>query len=224
MLMTLLHIVLILLLVVLGLTVAIGLLIAFVPFRIAIRRRLEGPPLRIRLSVGPLHITRRFGKKKAAASEEAKPGKKKRRRRKKKKAGQDETRKGMRSRFDFSQLKWEDTLDLALQLMDDLMGTITFEKLHVTVILHTGDAATTGNLLGALCAATGMLYPELERRFVLNDPKITLDADFDAEKTVWSVDISMMTRAARYPWILWKRRKRLWSLWKTIRRHEVGKI
>lgn len=220
MLVMLLHILLALLLVVLGLAVVIGLVVLFVPLRIEIRRRLEGPPLRLRLSAGPLHITKRFGQKKAApkkAKSEKKP------RRKKKKKRQDEAAKstgqGLRSRFDLSRLDLEDTLDLAFQLMDDLMGTVTFERLYVTVILHTEDAATTGNLLGILCAATGMLYPELERRFVLNDPKITLDADFDAEKTIWGVDISMMTRAARYPWIVWKRRKRLWKLWKTIRRH-----
>ena len=225
MLMTLLHILLILLLIVLGLVVVLGLLLLFLPLRVEVRRRLEGPPLRIRLGAGPIHITKRFGQPKAVASGEGKSTKKNRRKKKKttkkvdSEAAKDSGGGRLRSWFDFSKLDLGDTLDLALVLLDDLMGSITFEKLHVTVILHTDDAAKTGNLFGTLCAITGILYPELERRFVLRDPKITLDADFDAEQTVWAVDIAAMTRLARYPRILWKRRKRLWKLWKTIRRH-----
>ena len=77
MLMTLLHILLWLVVIVLGLVVLLGLILALVPLRVEIRRRIEGPPLRIRLSAGPLHITRRFGGK--SEKKAAKPGKKRRR-------------------------------------------------------------------------------------------------------------------------------------------------
>jgi hypothetical protein len=215
MLITLLHGLLYVLLALVVLLAAIGLLLLTVPLRVELRRQLDGPPLRLRLSAGPLRITKRLGTRKKT---KAQPSSSKKKKKPRKQSGEKKTA----SRFDFSQLDWEDTLDLLLQLMDDLMGSITFERLKVTVILHTDDAAKTGNLLGSLSAAVGLLYPELERRFVLNDPQITLDADFNAEKTVWSVDISAMTRVARYPKILWKRRKRLWKVWKTIRRQEVG--
>ena len=124
--------------------------------------------------------------------------------------------------MDLTRLDIPDTLSLVFDLMDDLAGSLTFERLFVTVIVHTEDAAKTANLLGGMCAVTGILYPELARRFVLRDHQITLDADFEAEKTVWSVAISVMTRAGRYPRILWRRRKPLWKLWKTIRRQDAG--
>lgn len=121
------------------------------------------------------------------------------------------------SRFDFKKLDFEQAFVLALDLIDDLAGSITWERLHVTLIIHTPDAARTGNLLGALSAIVGNIYPYMERAFVLQDTRIILDADFDAEKTVWGIDIIIMTRIGRYPRILWRRRKALWELWKSIR-------
>ena len=218
MLMTLLHILLWLVVIVLGLVVLLGLILALVPLRVEIRRRIEGPPLRIRLSAGPLHITKRLGGK--SGKKTAKPKKKPTKKKTAPKAEQKEKKPGLP--VDLSRLDLQDTLSLVFDLMDDLAGSLTFERLFVTVIVHTGDAAKTANLLGGMCAVTGILYPELARRFVLEDHQITLDADFEAEKTVWSVDISVMTRAGRYPLILWRRRKRLWNLWKTIRRRDAG--
>lgn len=218
MLMTLLHILLGIVLVLFGLAVLSGLVIALVPLRVKIRRRIEGPPLRIRLSAGPLHITRKIGG--SAKKKGTKPGKKAP---KKKPEGETATEeKKPELPVDFSRLNIQDVLALAFDLMDDLAGSLTFERLFITVIVHTDDAAETANLLGGMCAVTGILYPELARRFVLRDHQITLDADFEAEKTVWSVDISVMTRAGRYPLILWKRRRQLWNLWKTIRRQDAG--
>ena len=218
MLMTLLHILLWLVVIVLGLVVLLGLILALVPLRVEIRRRIEGPPLRIRLSAGPLQITKRLGGK--SGKKTAKPKKKPTKKKTAPKAEQKEKKPGLP--VDLSRLDLQDTLSLVFDLMDDLAGSLTFERLFVTVIVHTGDAAKTANLLGGMCAVTGILYPELARRFVLEDHQITLDADFEAEKTVWSVDISVMTRAGRYPLILWRRRKRLWNLWKTIRRRDAG--
>ena len=218
MLMTLLHILLAVVLIALGLVVLLALVIALVPLRVEIRRRIEGPPLRIRLSAGPLHITKRLGGK--SEKKAAKPKKKTTKKTPEGKAEQKEKKPGLP--VDLSRLDIQEVLTLAFDLMDDMAGSLTFERLFVTVIVHTNDAAKTGNLLGAMCAVTGILYPELARRFVLRDHQITLDADFDAEKTVWSVDISVMTRAGRYPLILWRRRKRLWNLWKTIRRRDAG--
>lgn len=219
MLMTLLHILLGIVLVLLGLAVLSGLVIALVPLRMEIRRRIEGPPLRIRLSAGPLHITRKIGgsaKKKGTKL----PGKKAPKKKSEGEAATKEKKPGLP--VDLSRLNIQDMLTLAFDLMDDLAGSLTFERLFITVIVHTDDAAETANLLGGMCAVTGILYPELARRFVLRDHQITLDADFEAEKTVWSADVSVMTRAGRYPLILWKRRRQLWNLWKTIRRQDAG--
>ena len=197
---------------------AASLILALVPLRVEIRRRIEGPPLRIRLSAGPLHITKRLGGK--SEKKAAKPGKKAEKKKTAPKAEQKEKKPGLP--VDLTRLDIPDTLSLVFDLMDDLAGSLTFERLFVTVIVHTEDAAKTANLLGGMCAVTGILYPELARRFVLRDHQITLDADFEAEKTVWRVDISVMTRAGRYPQILWRRRKQLWKLWKTIRRQDAG--
>lgn len=206
----------ILLLVLFCLGVVLGVTLMSLPLRVQVRKAIApDAPLRLRLSAGPLHMTRRVGGKKPPS-----PSKKRKKRRKKpvqetEKKSTQSTQKGLQERL--QKLDMQRTLALMLDLMDDLAGSITFERLHVTVILHTDDAGRTGRLLGELSAMTGLLYPVLERSFVLKDPKIILDADFEAERTVWSVDISAMTRLIRYPRILWRRRKELWALWKSIK-------
>ncbi|MGN1015258.1 MAG: DUF2953 domain-containing protein [Butyricicoccus sp.] len=208
----------IVLLVLLCLFLLLGVVLLNLPLRIQARKAISpDAPLRIRLSAGPLHITKRIGGKAQPSA-----GRKKKKRRKPKKQEKtqpkpesEQEKRGLQERL--QKLDMERTLALMLDLMDDLAGSITFERLHVTVILQTGDAGRTGRLLGGLSAVTGLIYPILEQNFVLKDPKIVLDADFDAERTVWSIDISAMTRMIRYPRIMWRRRKELWALWKSIK-------
>lgn len=199
----------ILLLAVLGLGIVLAVLLMCLPERVEVRRRLPDGPLRVRIGFGPVRRVWTLGQ----------TGKSKQKRQKKpeKVPAKPKEKKPRAPMIDVRKLDYEQALSLALDLIDDMAGTMTWERLHVTVILHTPDAAQTGNLLGALSALIGNLYPYFERAFVLKDTKIVLDADFDAEQTVWGVDCSVMTRIGRFPRVFWRRRKALWALWKSIR-------
>lgn len=198
----------ILLLVVVALGIALMVFVLHSTVRIELRRNMPDGPMRIRVSFGPIKKVLTLGaKRRKKPKSEAKA----------KKKPEKQPKQPSPPLVDLKRLDVEQAVSLALDLMDDLSGAVTWEKLHVTLILHTDDAARTGNLLGALSALVGNLYPYMERAFVLQDTKIVLDADFEAEKTVWGVDISVMTRLGRYPRILWRRRKAIWALWKSIR-------
>lgn len=183
-------------------------LVMSLPARVEVKRKMPDGPLRMRIGFGPVkRIWTLSGGKKKSAQEKKQTQKQQSKKEKKLSA----------PRFDLERLDYDKVFELAFDLIDDFAGSMTWERLHVTVILHTPDAARTGNLLGALCAAVGNIYPYLERAFVLKDTKIVLDADFDAQKTVWGVDISVMTRLGRFPRVIWRRRKQLWTIWKAIR-------
>lgn len=200
----------ILLLILLVLGIALVAFVLHSAVRIELRRNMPDGPLRIRIGFGPIKkVLTLDGKHRKKSKSEAKT--------KAKKKPQKEQKQPSPPQFDLARLDFEQVFSLALDLIDDLSGAVTWEKLHVTLILHTRDAAQTGNLLGTLSVLVGNLYPYMERAFVLQDTKIILDADFEAEKTVWSMDISVMTRLGRYPRIVWRRRKAIWALWKSIR-------
>lgn len=200
----------ILLLILLVLGIALVAFVLHSAVRIELRRNMPDGPLRIRIGFGPIKkVLTLDGKHRKKSKSEAKT--------KAKKKPQKEQKQPSPPQFDLARLDFEQVFSLALDLIDDLSGAVTWEKLHVTLILHTGDAAQTGNLLGTLSVLVGNLYPYMERAFVLQDTKIILDADFEAEKTVWGMDISVMTRLGRYPRIVWRRRKAIWALWKSIR-------
>lgn len=200
----------ILLLILLVLGIALVAFVLHSAVRIELRRNMPDGPLRIRIGFGLIKkVLTLGGKHRKKSKSEAKP--------KAKKKPQKEQKQSSPPQFDLARLDFEQVFSLALDLIDDLSGAVTWEKLHVTLILHTRDAAQTGNLLGTLSVLVGNLYPYMERAFVLQDTKIILDADFEAEKTVWSMDISVMTRLGRYPRIVWRRRKAIWALWKSIR-------
>lgn len=199
----------ILLLILLALGIALAALVLCSAVRIELRRNMPDGPLRMRVGIGPIKKVFTLGEKRKKkprpkASEKQKTQEKK-------------PKPPSPPQFDWKRLDVEQAISLALDLIDDLSGAVTWEKLHVTILLHTSDAARTGNLLGTLSAIVGNIYPYMERAFVLQDTKIVIDADFDAQKTVWGVDISIMTRLGRYPRILWRRRKALLALWKSVR-------
>ena len=200
----------ILLLVLLVFGILMTALTLFLPVRVEVKRRMPDGPLRMRVGFGPLRRVFTLGKKKPKKQTAKKKPKKPSEKTKKQKAPS-------APRVDLRRLDWHQAWDLGLDLIDDMTGAMTWERLHVTVLLHTKDAGHTGILLGRLCAAVGNLYPYMERAFVLKDTKIVLDADFEAEKTVWDMDLSVMTRAGRFPRVLWRRKKQLWNLWKSIR-------
>lgn len=199
----------ILLLAILVLGIGLAALLMCLPARIEVRRRMPDGPLRVRIGFGPVRRVWTLGQER-----KKKPKQKKKQ---EKAPAKPKEKKPHAPMVDLKKLDYEQAFSLMLDLIDDMAGTMTWERLHITVILHTPDAAQTGNLLGALSALVGNLYPYFERAFVLEDTKIILDADFDAEKTVWGVDISVMTRMGRFPRIFWRRRKALWALWKSIR-------
>lgn len=179
--------------------------------RVELKRKPPDGQLKLRIGFGPVKRVFVLGKRR---KNKPKPQQKTEKNRKKKPK---EQKLSQAPRYNIQKLDYRQTFSLMLTLIDDMAGAMTWERLHVTLIVHTSDAARTGELLGMLCAAVGNLYPYLERAFVLQDTKIILDADFDAEKTVWEVDISVMTQMHRFLRVTWKRRKALWSLWKSIR-------
>ncbi len=194
----------------LGLVILLTVFTLWAPMRVELRRTMPDGPIKLRVGFGPVKRVFTVGKrkKKPKSQEQEKPKKEK----KPKKQKQPQA-----PWFDVKKLDYAEAFSLMLTLIDDMAGAMTWEKLHVTLIVHTSDAAKTGELLGALSAAVGNLYPYLERAFVLQDTKIVLDADFDAEETVWGMDIAIMTRLSRFVHTGWKRRKALWALWKSIR-------
>lgn len=182
----------------------------FAPARIEIKRDMPDGQLKVRLGFGPIKKVFRLGGKRKKTKKPTKKQKEKEKR-------EEHKQETNAPRFDLKRLPIDRALELLVELIYDLAGAVVWEKLHVTVILHTSDAARTGRLLGACSAVVGNLYPYLARTHVLKDTKIVIDADFDAQKTVWGLDISVMTRLCWYPRILWRRRKELWALWKAIR-------
>ncbi|HIV68395.1 MAG TPA: DUF2953 domain-containing protein [Candidatus Butyricicoccus stercorigallinarum] len=205
----------ILLLVLLCLGIGLAALLMCLPARVEVRRRMPDGPLRVRVGFGPFRRVWTRGQRRARKPKQ------------KKQPEQAPARAEQRSprapRVNLRRLDYEQALSLACDLIDDMTGAMTWARLHVTVLLHTPDAAQTGRLLGALSALVGNLYPHLARAFVLEDTKIVLDADFDAQRTVWGADIAVMTRLGRFPPILWRRRKALWALWKSVRMTEEDK-
>lgn len=199
----------ILLAIALGLIILMTIFALFAPMRVECKRKLPDGPFRLRIGVGPVKRVFTLGKrKKKQPPRQPKP---------KKEPKPKQPKPPQAPWFDIKKLDYGQAFSLLLTLIDDMAGTMTWEKLYVAVILHMSDAAKTGEMLGALSAAVGNLYPYLERAFVLQDTKIVLDADFDAEKTIWSADIAVMTRLSRFVHVFWKRRKALWALWKSIR-------
>lgn len=199
-------------LVLLLVAVGIFLLLMLLPARIEVKRKMPSGPLRVRIGFGPVRRVWTLGeprkKKPKPKKEKAKPATPKK---------EKQPREPRAPWVDIKRLDYGQALSLALNLIDDMTGTMTWERLHVTLILHTPDAGQTGRLLGILSAFVGNLYPYLERAFVLKDTRIVIDADFDAQHTVWGLDVSVMTRFCRFPAILWRRKKELWDLWKLIR-------
>ena len=194
--------------IVLGLFILLTGFTLWAPMRVELRRKPTDGPIKLRGSFGPVKKVFTIGKRKKLPKQKAKQPQKEQKPKKEKQP--------QAPRFDVKKLDYGQAFSLLLTLIDDMAGAMTWEKLHVTLILHTSDAAKTGELLGALSVAVGNLYPYLERDFVLQDTRIVLDADFDAEKTVWGMDIAVMTRLSRFVHTGWKRRKELWALWKSI--------
>ena len=194
--------------IVLGLFILLTGFTLWAPMRVELRRKPPDGPIKLRGSCGPVKKVFTIGKRKKLPKQKAKQPQKEQKPKKEKQP--------QAPRFDVKKLDYGQAFSLLLTLIDDMAGAMTWEKLHVTLILHTSDAAKTGELLGALSVAVGNLYPYLERDFVLQDTRIVLDADFDAEKTVWGMDIAVMTRLSRFVHTGWKRRKELWALWKSI--------
>lgn len=192
----------------LGLTIILTVFTLWAPMRLELRRKPPDGRIKLRIGFGPVKKVFTIGKRRKAVGQRAAPQKQQQKSTKKKQP--------KAPSFDIKKLDYRQAFSLLLTLIDDMAGVMTWEKLHVTVLLHTSDAAKTGELLGALSAAVGNIYPYLERAFVLRDTKIVLDADFDAEKTVWSMDITVMTRLSRFVRTGWKRRKALWAIWKSI--------
>ena len=187
--------------IVLGLFILLTGFTLWAPMRVELRRKPPDGPIKLRGSFGPVKKVFTIGKRKKLPKQKAKQPQKEQKPKKEKQP--------QAPRFDVKKLDYGQAFSLLLTLIDDMAGAMTWEKLHVTLILHTSDAAKTGELLGALSVAVGNLYPYLERAFVLQDTRIVLDADFDAEKTVWGMDIAVMTRLSRFVHTGWKRRKEL---------------
>ena len=177
-----------------------------IPARVELKRVMPDSALKLRIGFGRIRRVIVLGKRRKKQKKTPKKPKKKpadSQKHKKNKEG-----KQPASREELTALL-EQALPLMPDLIDDLAGAMTWERLHVTVIFHQEDAAQTGWQLSRWSAIVGNLYPLMERAFVLKDTKIVLDADFDAQCMVWGLDISVMTRFGRFVRIAWRRRKQL---------------
>lgn len=197
----------IILLVILMLAVLLTAAVLLLPIRVELKRVMPDSAPKLRVGFGKIRRVFVLGKHREKSAKKTKKPKKTA------KKSEDSKKQKKKEKQPVSREEVTDLLEQALplvpDLIDDLSGAMTWERLHVTVIFHQEDAAQTGWQLSRWSVIVSNLYPLMERAFVLKDTKIVLDADFDAQHMVWGLDISVMTRLGRFVRIAWKRRKQL---------------
>ena len=110
--------------------------------------------------------------------------------------------------------------DLAMTLLSELADTLRISKLRIRLLLGTADAATTGLLLGALSAFTGMLVPFFENTFDMKDYHVTVDADFNATHTEWAFTVFCSMQPIRLLIVMLHHLRDFYRLYKKLIRKE----
>lgn len=112
---------------------------------------------------------------------------------------------------------WYQCLELAPNIIDSLKNKLYIDRLHFKLTLASGDAAKTGIMLGTAFSISGMLVPVLKQNFNIKDDSIILDANFDDNKTKFSVDLIAHTRIIQVLFVAFKYRKQLFKLYKNMK-------
>lgn len=76
-----------------------------------------------------------------------------------------------------------------LRILNQLAQRTKIQIFQVNILLGTNDAAQTGLLLGAFSAAAGMILPVLEENYCIKKYRVVIDADFDANRTIWDAEL-----------------------------------
>lgn len=118
--------------------------------------------------------------------------------------------------FDWKRLGFSDAMELIFDLLEQFQDKLRIETLMVNAVFATGDAASTGLLLGGVSAGTGILMPYIKENFHVDTLRITLDADFEAGHTKWAVVFVCAIRPVHLLYMLLHRRKRLYALYRRI--------
>ncbi len=112
-------------------------------------------------------------------------------------------------------LSW--CFELALDIIDSLKDKLYIDKLYFTLIIASDNAAKTGIILGTAFSVSGMIIPILKQNFNIKDESIILDADFDDNKTKFSLDLIAHTRIIQVLFVAFKYRKQLFKLYQNIK-------
>ena len=125
--------------------------------------------------------------------------------------------------IDRSAVDWGELLDLLLTLLGELSDRVRISRLRVRVLIGTDDAAQTGILLGQSAAVTGMIVPFLENTFEMQDYRVSVDADFEADHTEWAFTVLCSARPVQLLWVMLRHGKALFRLYKRLVKKEAIK-
>lgn len=104
-------------------------------------------------------------------------------------------------------------MDLILNIIYDLKEKLYIDKLYLNIIFASDDAAKTGIMLGTAFSICGMITPILRKSFHLKKQSIVLDADFNSNKTKFTLDFIGHTRIIKILLITFKYRKQLFKIY-----------
>lgn len=104
-------------------------------------------------------------------------------------------------------------MDLILNIIYDLKEKLYIDKLYLNIIFASDDAAKTGIMLGTAFSICGMITPILRKSFHLKKQSIVLDADFNSNKTKFTLDFIGHTRIIKILLIAFKYRKQLFKIY-----------
>lgn len=117
-------------------------------------------------------------------------------------------------------LDLSETIEFLIHFMEELKNTITIERLYLELVVAGRDAAKTAILYGKIWEAIGLLDPVLDRCFKIQDKKIQVYCNFDEKKIRPNIEIFLNTRMIRTLRILWKERKKLWTIYRKLTKEE----
>ncbi len=118
--------------------------------------------------------------------------------------------------FNKEELDIGEILGIVMDILEELGGTLNISRLRVRILIGTDDAAKTGILLGYASALIGMAVPFFENTFEMKDYHINVDADFDADHTIWAFDTFLYVRPIRIISILLRHSPKLFRLYKRL--------
>ncbi len=118
--------------------------------------------------------------------------------------------------FNKEELDIGEVLGIVMDILEELGSRINISRLRVRVLIGTDDAAKTGMLLGYASALIGMAVPFFENTFEMKDYHINVDADFDADHTIWAFDTFLYVRPIRVVSVMLRHSPKLFRLYKRL--------